>query len=113
MRAAAAFRLPLTRRAQRQMAKATLLDNATMIFPANAVSRALACDSPRRDQRLQTVVYRRSNKDFAAETIRAQARTHCIQDASETWEQLKRTSAETATCCSRFAVPSAGLTESQ
>src|SRR5689334_21786547 len=103
MRAAAAFHLRLTRRAQRQMAKATLLDNATMISLAVAVSRALACDSPRRDQRLQTAVYCRSDKDFAAETIRAQARTHCIQGVSETSEQLKRTSAGTANFCSRFA----------
>jgi hypothetical protein len=62
---------------------------------------------------LQTAVYCTSHKDFAAETIRAHVRTRCIRDASKTLEQLKRTSARTANCCSRFAVRSAGLTDSQ
>src|SRR6266550_2286045 len=113
MHAAAVFRLHLTRRAQHRVATATLRDNATMIFPARAVSRGSWFDSPPQDRRLQTAVYCRSHKDFAAETIRAHVRTRCIRDASETWEQLKRISARTANCCSRFAVRSAGPTDSQ
>ncbi len=85
------FRLPLTRRAQHRLATATLRDNATMIFPALAVSLGSGLDSPRRDRRLQTVVYYRIDKDFAAGTIRAQARTRCIRDASETWEHERST----------------------
>ena len=65
-----------------------LRDNATMIFPrASSVSRVMVRASPRRDRRLQTAVYCRSDKDFAAETIRARVRTRCIRDASEAWER--------------------------
>src|SRR5258707_14375567 len=112
MRAAAVSRLHLTTPAQHWMATAKLRDNATMIFPARAGSRGSGFDSPRPDRRLQTAVYGRSHKDFAAETIRAHVRTRCIRDASKTSEQLKRTSARTANCCSRFAVRSAGPTDS-
>ena len=110
---AAAFRLHLTTPAQHRMATATLRDNATMIFPARAVSRGSGFDSRRRDRRLQTAVYCRSHKDFVAETIRAHVRTRCIRDASKTSEQLKRTSARIANCCRPFAVRSAGPTDSQ
>src|SRR4029077_2218593 len=113
MQAAVASRLHLTRPAQHRMATATLRDNATVIFPARAVSRGSGFDSPRPDRRLQTTVYCRNHKDFAAETISAHVRTRCLRDASATWEQLKLISARTANYCSRFAVRSAGPTDSQ
>src|SRR5439155_26956091 len=84
-------RLPPTRWAQHRLATARLRDNATMIFVARAVPRGSWFDPPRQDRRLQTVVYYRSDKDFAAGTIRAQARTRCIRDASETWEHERST----------------------
>src|SRR5882724_5470586 len=86
MHAAAVFRLHLTRPAQHRVATATLHDNATMIFPARAVSRASVFDSSWRDRRLQTAVYCRCHKDFVAETIRAHVGTRCIRDASKTSE---------------------------
>src|SRR5580765_3013498 len=110
MHAAAAFRLHLTTPAQHRVATAELRDNAITISRVSIVSRASAFGSPLRDRRLQAMVYYRSHKDFAAETIRAHVRTRCIRDASKTSEQLKRTSARIANCCSRFAMRSAAST---
>src|SRR5262245_46260079 len=94
MRATAVFHLHLTRPARHRVATATPHDSATVIFPERVLSPGSGFGSPPRDRRLQTAVYCRSDKDFAGETIRAQAHTRCIRDASETSKQLKRTSAE-------------------
>ena len=50
-----------------------------MIFPAGAVSRGSRFDSPLQDQRLQTGVYCRRDKDFVAESTRPQGRNHFIK----------------------------------